>query len=406
MTAPLNSPVSTAQIGNVAAEANLHRDDEYIDALNNCCIHNLRDSACPRSNTTCGKLLLCKEYQDDACSVIQFHHGSFLHIKPNCNIALVNGECFLDGCKFGHDNLDTRRERWQQAKCEGENGRAMNRRELEASTQRLLQALKDSIRQKASTVQRIKMESLIRKLSKKLEIEVDGKMSLQGELRNEVVQALKSCGDAGNPPQQNPSVQQSEHNSIWESKERAQVEKAIYEQLGALNRAMDQNATAGDHLMATDAAKKLRTKLESEDDGEKALKDSLNDKVIAALRSHDKLNQSTEPMQQHLQTSSKLDQPIQSKELMEAPTRVITPGELLNRKNLDIATCKQIETLERAMSSQGTPLDRIEAKAAAAKLWKKRKSKTDTGEKVIKANLKGRVWTTLAAYNEWLKQSS
>lgn len=199
---------------------------------------------------------------------------------------------------------------------------------------------------------------------------------------------------------------------IGKTLKRALMSKAVHQQLDTLARAITSNATTPLPSNVISAAKNLRRKLESEYDGEQILQGDLKVEVIAALQAYDNLVRLRLQNQQALlQTASKPNQPIQLqhnqfKEQTQAPARVTTVGEGSNRTNLDNATCRQIETLERAMGNQTTPLDRIQAQGAAGKLRRKLRSKMGTGEKVIKNNLKGKVWNTLAAYNEWAKHAS
>ncbi|TID17941.1 hypothetical protein E6O75_ATG10586 [Venturia nashicola] len=119
-------------------------------------------------------------------------HGSYVHIKRTCHVAIREGHCF-GGCAMGHDNFELRQKKWQQAEHGAELGRAENRALVEDATRKQLETLRRSMRPRANAFERAKGEKIARRLRKKLESKDYGKLILQGEVRDEVLQALRSC---------------------------------------------------------------------------------------------------------------------------------------------------------------------------------------------------------------------
>lgn len=186
------SPIVAATLtGNVAAAASLHRDKEYIDALRNCCYHNLRGYPCLKPTICPGQGLLCTEYPDGACPFNQLRHESFLHIRRSCNTALHTGECFAHECKFGHDNFNIRQERWQQAKLDADAGKAANRTKIDNATCEQIEALERAMRKKGTALDRIVAKDAAAKLRRKMKSKMDtGEKSIRKNLKSRVYVTL------------------------------------------------------------------------------------------------------------------------------------------------------------------------------------------------------------------------
>lgn len=183
--------VAVAQSGNVAAAASLHWDQEYIEALKNCCVHNLRGYSCLKPTICAGQGLLCTEYHDGVCPINQLQHDSFLHIRRTCNTALHTGECSVYECKFGHDNLNIRQERWQQARRDADAEKADTRTIVDTATCEQIEALERAMRKKGTALDRILAKNAAAKLRRKMKSKMDtGEKSIRKNLRGNVYTTL------------------------------------------------------------------------------------------------------------------------------------------------------------------------------------------------------------------------
>lgn len=194
---PSSSAISTASVSNVTAEIHSHRDKAYMDALRNCCIHTLRGATtCNKPKVCQGQNILCKQYHSGLCPFTGLQHGAFLHIKRSCRIALEDNDCFEGGCTYGHDNLNLRRERSEQAKKNAEAGKAANNNLIESAAYEQIETLKGTMGSKKTARNTTARERSIaadtaRKLGKKLR-SLDGeKKVLNGGLRAKVYVTLK-----------------------------------------------------------------------------------------------------------------------------------------------------------------------------------------------------------------------
>ncbi|QDS77517.1 hypothetical protein FKW77_000654 [Venturia effusa] len=108
-----STPQAHCQVENVAAAASLLHDEQYVNALKICCIHELRGKKCTSIKCSEKSPLLCQNFKKGTCEITDFAHSSFthVHILPNCSRAIKLGKCCRQGCRLGHDNLALRRKR-------------------------------------------------------------------------------------------------------------------------------------------------------------------------------------------------------------------------------------------------------------------------------------------------------
>ncbi|TLD27622.1 hypothetical protein E2P81_ATG10910 [Venturia nashicola] len=346
-----SSSASMARIDNIVAAANLHRDAQYLMILQSCCCHTLRHAGlCTKQEPCSGQVALCKEYQYGSCSSNGLQHGSYVHIKRTCHVAIREGHCF-GGCAMGHDNFELRQKKWQQAEHGAELGRAENRALVEDATRKQLETLRRSMRPRANAFERAKGEKIARRLRKKLESKDYGKLILQGEVRDEVLQALRSCSHI------------------------VDTSQAILKSV----------AQPSSHVTtARQNSPQSQVKF---------------DPTQTMWRPAAQLSLSSKPLQFH----AELDK---SKDSIEPPNLDVHNGETTDRNKIDNTTCEQLETLERAMSTKGTALDRFQAKDVASKLGRKMGLKMFNGENAIRGKLRGAVRDTVSGYYHWAKESA
>ncbi|RDI83142.1 hypothetical protein Vi05172_g6855 [Venturia inaequalis] len=292
-------------IDNVLAEANLHCDEQYVNAITTCCLHTLRGFFCLKPGKCPGQGHLCKEYQNGVCPFTGFEHDSAFHIVRSCTTACDEGQCFNADCKYGHDNLGTRRERWQQAKCEAEIGKAANKALVEEAVFKQLGAMNRANRTNATVHDRSIANEAAKKLRTKLKSVNGGEQLLQGDLRDKVVKALKS-GGVIDPTQtmwrttaqpmsyaaiasQSPLESQTKFNQykelttppispihVGQTMDRDNIDNTTCEMLEVLERAMGRNGTALDRLnakkTATSLVKRMKAKMGN---GENIIRSSL-----------------------------------------------------------------------------------------------------------------------------------
>lgn len=68
------SPPEFCDMDNVRIAARLHRDREYVDALEICCIHELRGKRCTSIKFANEGPLLCQDLKRGWCAVTKFAH--------------------------------------------------------------------------------------------------------------------------------------------------------------------------------------------------------------------------------------------------------------------------------------------------------------------------------------------
>ncbi|KAE9976066.1 hypothetical protein EG328_002837 [Venturia inaequalis] len=177
-------------IDNVLAEANLHCDEQYVNAITTCCLHTLRGFFCLKPGKCPGQGHLCKEYQNGVCPFTGFEHDSAFHIVRSCITACDEGQCFNADCKYGHDNFGIRRERWQQAKCE------VDRDNIDNTTCEMLEVLERAMGRNGTALNRFNAKKTATSLVKRMKAKMgNGENVIRSSLKREAQKTINRYSD-------------------------------------------------------------------------------------------------------------------------------------------------------------------------------------------------------------------